>query len=139
MIGRKRDRAFLASCTVEMPYVSLTASTIVRPEKPGHIAAPNCSHAPAPRKTGRHRNGGTNKVSPQLSGTNRQSFNKSESCPREKGRPWPNGVLSARAHKPRRFGAMISNRPPVQAPAKTLGIIRAVRAPSPGRVLPISG
>src|SRR4029079_16947095 len=32
-------------------------------------------------------------------------------CERLKGRPWPKGVESTRAHSPRRFGTMMSSRP----------------------------
>ena len=40
-------------------------------------------------------------------------------CEREYGRPWPNGVVSMRAHTPRRFGITASSRPPAASTRHT--------------------
>ncbi len=86
------------------------------PANGAEMVAPVRSHATAERRNQPRATGGTYSASLQPTGVNQVSRSSCVICEREYGRPWPNGVVSMRAHSPRRFGTTASSRPP---PAST--------------------
>ena len=82
------------------------------PAKGSDKACPARSKATAERRMSARLSGGTNKASVETSGVKSASRKSPVSWARLKGWPWPKGVVSSRAHSPRRFGAMTMIRPP---------------------------
>ena len=88
------------------------ASNSTTPANQGNQRWPISSHAPADDSSMRERIGGTNSAVADWYGVNIVSRRPRDSCAGVYGRPWPNGVRSKRAHRPRRLGATTISRPP---------------------------